>query len=352
MNGVYGMNLSAMKKVTIYDISQALNISASTVSRALNDSPRIPLKTKEKIVKAARDLNYHHNKNAAQLKTGRSFTVGIVVPFIHHNVFSGVIQAIEKTLAPLGFTVVICQTYEKAAFEINHVRNLLANQVECIFIVPSKETNEFKHFEKAHEMNIPLIFFERKVDMRGINSVTTDNFEASYKATEHLIQQGCTRIAHFLGNQDLEMYRDRFAGYSKALSDHGLTSHKDWIARCDNSLEEGKNVFQKIWKQDNPIDAIVSPDDQNILGAYLEMKKRSIKVPEDIALIGFSNEVFAEYIETPFSTIFQDPLAIGKNVAEMFLRQVNSTSKVSITENMLIKAKLMVRASSQRRLTG
>lgn len=335
-----------MKKATIYDISQALNISASTVSRALNDSSSVTQKTKDKILKAARELNYYHNKTAAKLKSGRSYTVGIIVPFIHHHVFSGVIQSIEETLAPLGYTVVICQTYEKLEFEINHVQNLLANQVECIFIAATKETTGYKHFAQALETNIPLILFDRKIDMDGISSVTIDNFDAAYQATQHLIQQGCKRIGHFLGDQNLHKYRERLAGYSKALADYGLHPHKDWIRRCNSTMDEGKKVFRQIWNPANPIDGLFAPDDLNLLGAYLEIKSLHLKVPDDIALAGFSNEIFTQYSEIPFTTIFQDPLKIGKKMADMFLAQVDNNSNISVTEQTLIKPKLIVRASS------
>ncbi|GLB49631.1 LacI family DNA-binding transcriptional regulator [Neptunitalea lumnitzerae] len=338
-----------MKRVTIYDISEILNISPSTVSRALNDSPSVKTKTKEKIIEVAKQLNYFHNKTASRLKTGKNNTVGIIVPYINHSIFSAIIQVIEEILAPLGYIILICQTYEKTVNEIKHIQSLLTNQVECIFVSVTMETINYDHFKKVTSAGIPLIFFDRKADIENVSSVILNDFKSAYKATEHLIEQGCKRIAHFKGNQNLEIYRNRYDGYLKALKDYKIPVDPDLIISCKSSIEEGKRAFNELYNANISLDAIFSPNDHAILGAYQEIKNYNIKVPEEIALVGFSNEIFTKYIEIPITTVFQNPELMGTKAAKFFLEQTNKETTDITHKNEIIEGTLLVRASSKKR---
>ena len=188
------------EKVTIYDISKKLNISAATVSRALNDSNRVSLKTKELVLKTAKALNYQQNTLALALKSGRTFNVGVVVPYINHTFFASVIRGIEEELEPKGYHVIICQSHENVENEAKQIKTLLNTHIDGIFISVSKSTEDIKHIEEVCEEGVPLIFFDRKKDISGVSSVTINDYEGAFAATEHLIKQGYKKIAHIGGD--------------------------------------------------------------------------------------------------------------------------------------------------------
>ena len=183
------------KNTTIYDISRKLNVSVATVSRALNNHPRISQATKELVVNAAKEMDYKQNNLAKALKSGETKTVGVIVPYINTNFFSSVIRGIEEELSPHGYRVIICQSHDDAAIEKKQLNTLLHTQVDCIFISISKNTTDTEYIKKViSTTNTPVIFFDRKKDIPGISTITIDDHKGAYLATEHLINQGYKNI--------------------------------------------------------------------------------------------------------------------------------------------------------------
>lgn len=338
-----------MKKATIYDISKIAEVNPSTVSRALNDDSSISIKTKELVLKVARELNYHPNNYAAQLKSGRKSTVGVIVPYINHGLFSAVIQAIETALFPMGYSVIICQTHEEEIKEIQHINNLMANQVAGIFISVTNSTRNFDHYKKITRSGIPLIFFDRKVDVPGTSSVTVNDFQGSYMATQNLIDQGCRKIVHFEGNQLLEIYQNRLQGYLQALTDNRIPILKKYIVPCSSSIEAGKKALQRIWKADPQIDGICSSSDHAALGALQELKALHIKVPEQVAITGYSNEIFTQLVEIPVTSVEQVPNLMGKEAAKIFLEYHKAKDSTPFTIHKQLQPQLIIRKSSSRK---
>src|SRR6478736_3969139 len=185
------------EKSTIHDIAKKLNITASTVSRALNDNPRISKATKLLVQKTAQKLNYQPNNIAAALRNGKSNIIGIIVPTADRGFFSRVIRGIEAIANTANYHVMICQTYDNYEKEVETVDTLLNARVDGIITSFAKETIDFTHYEKVKARGIPLVFFDRSNDELEVSHVVIDDFLGGYKATEHLIQQGCKRIAHF-----------------------------------------------------------------------------------------------------------------------------------------------------------
>ncbi|MGB3145899.1 MAG: LacI family DNA-binding transcriptional regulator, partial [Maribacter sp.] len=217
------------KKTTIYDIATALNITAATVSRALNDNARISKNTRELVLATATKMNYKQNKLALALKSGKSKNVGVVVPYINRNFFSSIIRGIEDELYPKGYHVIISQTHEDNDREIKVIQNLLNAQVDGILISSSQSNAENSNFESLTKKNTPVIFFDRKLDIPNVSSVTIDDYQGGYDATKHLIDQGCKKIAHLNVNNGLEIYKNRLQGYKDALSDHHMNFNPDYV---------------------------------------------------------------------------------------------------------------------------
>lgn len=335
---------------TIHDISKKLNLSIATVSRALNNSPKVNPKTKEKVLNVAAELNYQQNQIALALKSGQSKFVGVVVPFLTHNFFSNVIGGIEKKLSPEGYHVAIYQTHEDSETEIKHVKALLNAQVDGIFLSVTRETKEDEHINAVLQKSKPLIFFDRKLAVSGTSSVTIDDFSAAYEATHHLIQQGARKIAHFAGDFNLEIYKNRYEGYLKALKDNNLKFSKNFLYNTHAETEAGRKAMKEIWKYSEKPDAIFSSNDFALAGATQVMREYKINVPEDILIAGFSNEPFTQFLEPPMSTVDQCPIQMGEKAAEIFLNKIRKNEPLEKENHIILKPEFIIRQSSIKKL--
>ncbi len=336
------------KKTTIYDIAKKLNIAAATVSRALNNSPKISKATIELVQNTALKMNYKQNKLALALKSGKSFNVGVIVPRINNNFFSSVIRGIEEKLYPEGFHVIICQTHDDAKLEIKNINSLINAQIDGILMsISNLEIEKDDVFNKLIKTkNIPIVFFDKKKHIKGISSVTIDDFKGGYDSTKHLIDQGCKRIAHLTNNRSFEIYKNRYQGYVQALQDNGLELDESLIIESRSNLEDGRIAARKLLDLKKRPDAIFSSSDFSALGAIQEIKKRGLKIPEDICVSGFSNEPFTKFMELPITSVDQFPLEMGKEAAQVFLDQVNSGEPNKVSKNVILTPELIIRKSS------
>jgi len=336
------------KKVTIYDIAKKLNITAATVSRALNNNPNISEATRKLVLDMASEMSYEQNKLALALKSGRSNNVGVIVPRIDTNFFGSVIRGIEEELNPSGYHVIICQTGGDDKKEAENIEALLNSQVDGILI--STSSNDLSSFERILKKDVPLVFFDRKKTMKNVSSVTINDYEGGYKATQHLIENGCTKIVHLAGDTKIEIFHDRFSGYKQALLDNNIAFKEEYFIETKSSIEDGRNAVKKIMELETPPDAIFSSSDFAALGAIQELKSRNIKIPNDFSVIGFSNEPFTKFMELTISTIDQFPLEMGKMTAKVFLEQVNNKGNLKIEKKVVLEPELILRKSSKKLL--
>lgn len=339
------------KNTTIYDISKKLNVSVATVSRALNNHPRISQATKELVVNMAKEMDYKQNNLAKALKSGETKTVGVIVPYINTNFFSSVIRGIEEELSPHGYRVIICQSHDDADIEKKQLNTLLHTQVDCIFISISKTTSDLEYVKKIIDTtNTPIIFFDRKKDIQGISTITIDDHKGAYQATEHLINEGYKNICHLSGDQNLEIYQNRLSGYISALKDHGLPVIQDNIINTGSSIEEGINAMKNLWKRKVKPDAIFSASDFTALGVCKEIKNLKLKMPQDIGVIGFSNEPFTQFLELSISSVDQTPVMMGKVSGNVFLESIKDNfSGITIEKKLVLTPILQIRQSSSRK---
>ncbi|MCG9972887.1 LacI family DNA-binding transcriptional regulator [Christiangramia crocea] len=342
--------MKSKDKVTIYDISKRLNISAATVSRALNHNPKISEKTRELVAKTAKEMNYKQNRLAQALKQGRTNNVGVIVPYINRSFFSSVIRGIEEELTPHGYHIIICQSHEEAENEAEQINALLSTQIDGIFMSVSKTTQKTDHIQKVLQEHTPLVFFDRKIDVPGVSSVVLDDFRAGYIATEHLIKEGCRKIAHLSGDINLEIYKNRYEGYIKALKDYHIDFIPNYVIEVNSKIESGMQAINELWKLNEKPDAIFSAGDYAALGAMQELRARKIKVPEEVCVVGFSNEPFTKYMELPITSMDQTPQEMGKIAAQVFLEQVKKNSTLSIEKKVVLPPELLIRESSSRKI--
>jgi LacI family transcriptional regulator len=341
--------MKTRKNITITDISKKLNLSIATVSRALNNSDKVNPTTRDLILKTASELNYQQNHLALALKSGQSKIVGVVVPFLNHNFFSTVIGGIEDKLSSEGYHVAIYQTHENYLTEVRHLNALINAQVDGIFLSVSKNTLNNDHIHKVLKQNKPLIFFDRRRIVPGTSSVTIDDFYGGYEATKHLIEQGSKSIAHLAGDFNLEIYKQRFEGYRQALKDHGLKYHEGFLQHISSKIEDGALAINSIWKNKNKPDAIFSSSDFALTGAIKELRKLKLHIPDDLAIVGFGNEPFTQFMETPVSTVDQSSLKMGETAAEIFLKKIRKEESLTKENSIILKPTFLPRASSLRK---
>lgn len=340
------------KKTTIYDIAVALNITASTVSRALNNNSKISTTTRDLVHEMALKMNYKPNRVALALKSGKSYNVGVIVPRIDNNFFSSVIRGIEEELSPKGYHVIICQTHEQQHSEIEHINSLLNVQVDGILMSISNANidKDLDFNALLKNKNAPLVFFDKKKDIKGISSVTIDDFKGGYDATKHLINQGCKRIAHLSNDRSFEIYKNRYLGYKQAIIDSGLIFDEHLVIETISDVQEGRKSTRLLLDRETPPDAIFSSSDFVALGAIQEIKASGLKIPEDVSIVGFSNEPFAAFMElTTITSVDQSPIEMGRIAAQVFLEEIHPNNKNNDTEKkVILTPKLIIRNSSSK----
>ncbi|MCF7886156.1 MAG: LacI family transcriptional regulator [Candidatus Marinimicrobia bacterium] len=334
-----------MSSVTIKDIAKKLDIAPSTVSRALRDHPDVSKTTRNKVLQVANEMNYHPNTIAQSLKKGTSRIVGVLVPQVRHYFFAEIMAGIAEVAEESGYNVMICQSNEKYENEVKNVRTLIQQRIAGLLVSVSEFTKKCDHFNLVKNSGIPLVFFDR--DCNGIHAskVIVDDYSGAFNAVEYLIESGYKRIAHLGGYENLTIARKRARGYKDALKKHNMPIDEELIMHSGLNEEDGAESFKKLYNRlEKKPDAIFAVTDPVAIGAYQVMKERGIKIPDDIALVGFSDNPDARLIDPPLTTVKQSPYDIGKNAMQLLLKQMqNKNSKI---ENKILKTELVIRESA------
>jgi len=332
---------------TIHDIARELNISASTVSRALNDNPRISLKTREKIKALANSLGYRPNTLASNLRNKKSNTIGIVVPLINRHFFSSVISGVEDIAYKAGYTVVISQSYDQAGKEINIVQSMFANRVDGLIISIAMQTETFDHLKLFRKKHIPLVFFDRVVVEIETDKIIVDDFAGGFRVTQHLIDQGYQRIGHIAGPQNLMTYREREKGYRQALMQNNIACDESLVLENRLTSEDGVNAARQLMSLSIPPDAIFCGNDTTALSLMIYLRDKGYRIPQDIGIVGFSNEPFSRVVSPSISTIAQPGFEMGQKAAELIIRKIENKERTYQT--IILPTELIIRESSKRK---
>ncbi|NQU55121.1 MAG: LacI family DNA-binding transcriptional regulator [Bacteroidetes bacterium] len=331
--------------VTIKDLAHELKISPSTVSRALKDHPDISVETKLAVNELAKKWNYQPNAVALSLKQSRSNTIGVIIPEIVHFFFSSVISGIEDVAYDAGFNVIICQSNEKYDREVANTRTLLANRVDGILVSISKETTDFGHFYNVRDRVVPMVFYDRVVPDFYADQVIIDDLDAAYRATKHLIENGRKKIMHFAGPQNLLIGQQRKNGYLKALKEARIEIDENLIIEADN-FEKARLAAIKVLDEKKAIDGLFAVNDLTAIGAMQTLQKRGIKIPDEIAIVGFSDGRLSGITNPTLTSVDQHGYEMGTVATEMLLKRITSAKKDYPFETKVLNANLIVRESS------
>lgn len=331
--------------VTIKEIARILGLSKSTVSRALTEHSDVNEETRIKVLSMARQLQYEPNQIALHLKQQCTKTIGVIVPETVNVFFSKVMGGIQKIARLAGYSVVVCQSNECYLNEKDNIRSLIANHVDGLLISLSQETNTTEHFEMVLQKNIPFVFFDRISENLPASSVFTDNYEITYEATEHLIAQGCRRIAMITGPQHLYHSRNRFLGYRDAVKNNNLELNDDYIIpHGDFRKENIENYTRHLLGILHRPDAIIAINDMAAVEMMYIIKKHGLKIPDDIAVLGFNNESIGKFVEPSLTTIDIPAYEMGIAAAEILIEQIQH--KDFQPQKRLMKSNLILREST------
>ena len=341
-----------MKPVTLQEIADRLNISVTTVSKALKDYPDISKKTKAMVKELAKTLNYRPNAFAVNLRTRESKTIGLIIPEIVHHFFSSVIKGIVAQAEEKGYLVIILQSNESYEMEKKQVQLLLSQGVDGILISLANETAEYNHLTDFMAQNKPLVMFDKIAKIVKCSKVIIDDRKAAYVATQHLIDTGCKRIAHFRGALLPQNSIDRFLGYKKALLDNNMPYDPSLVYICecgDQSFEEGKMNARQLLKDHLDVDGIFINTDMVAIGAITEFNEQGVRVPDDIAVVGFSNWFMSSVIAPSLTTIDQPGYLKGQTAFKSLhkeIKQIKNKQPV-VFEKIVLDTALVKRKSTK-----
>jgi LacI family transcriptional regulator len=337
------------KPPTIKDIARQLNISVSTVSRAIRNASDVNPETKKTVLALVEELNYQPNQLALSLRNKQTHTIGVIVPNLDY-VLSMMVRGIDEVALEAGYTVMICQSNESFGREILNTRRLLDSLVDGFIISVSSETKTFDHFKKIQEKNIPMVVFDRVTPALVAPSVRIDNEYGGCIATEHLLEQGYKRIAILAGPKNLGISNSRLDGYLAALKKYKIKKDDDLIIHCDFNQDYAFFATQELLAMKKRPDAIFTISDRMAIGAMLAIKKKGLSMPEDIGLVGFNNEPVTSLVTPQISSVDMSAFELGKAAAKLFIETMHDHEDMTAVEHVM-KPKLFIRESSKRMLT-
>jgi LacI family transcriptional regulator len=334
-------------QITILDIANHLGIAPSTVSKALNNKSDINIETKNLIIKLATDLNYKPNHFAKSLSRGNSNTIGVIIPNLERPFFAAVLAGIQSVASKAGYRVIICQSDENHQTEILNIQTLMASRVDGLLISHTKETSTFEHLKIHLNKGVPIVHFDRISNEINSSKITHQNKEGSFQLVEHLIEKGCKRIAVLAGPKELLISNDRLDGYLAALKKYNITVDENLIYNSNFQKDETTKILDFWLSLENPPDAIFTVFYLNAIEMMVEAKKRNIKIPEDIAFVGFGDDLIAELFEPSLTVFHLFPFKMGENAASVLIDNILNQTDYFPQEHQ-IKGELIIRKSSKK----
>ena len=340
------------KEITIYDIAKRLNIAASTVSRGLKDNPVINKLTRKKIAEAAKELGYSSNNFASSLRSKKTYTLGVLVPRLNSYFMASVMSGMEVVANREGYNLIISQSLEKITKEVVNAQTMFNKRVDGLLVSLAYDTENIDHLEPFFRKNIPVVFFDRVFAHGDSTCIIIDNYSAGYEVTKHLISQGCTRIMLLGGNMLRNVYAERLRGYKQALKDHKLLFNDKYIYISNLTENDGNLAAEYILKmkvKDRP-DAVFSSNDTAAVHCMIRLKAEGIKIPADIAFAGFNNDPISKIIEPNLTSVNYAGSTIGEIAVTNLINHLNGLTNVKNTNTIVVRADLVIRESSQKKL--
>jgi LacI family transcriptional regulator len=337
------------KDITIYDIAQKLDLSSATVSRALKDHPAINKNTRKKIQQTAREMGYRANTFASNLRKQKTNTIGVMVHELNSNFITSVLAGIEQVTTEAGYDLLIAHSSESYVKEAANALNFFHKRVDGLIASLSFDTEGLEHFKLFEEKSIPVIFFDRVEENSESTKVIIDNYKCGYQATEHLIAQGCKNIVLVTANLKRNVYAQRHKGYADALRDNGITYKNDHVLIKDLSEQCGVEAALQILKMKPRPDGVFITNDFSAAVCMQTLKEHGVRIPQDIAIVGFNNDAISKIVEPRLTTIHYPGIDMGEIAARNLVNHLAGLSDIRHTQTIVVRSELIIRQSSLRK---
>ncbi|CAG5012957.1 HTH-type transcriptional repressor CytR [Dyadobacter sp. CECT 9275] len=334
------------KQATIWDIAVKLNISISTVSRALRNAADINPETKKAVLKLASELDYQPNAIASSLRNSKTNIIGIIVPEFIHAYFPKVILGVQDVANQSGYKLMISQSGESLEIEKANIHAMVSSRVDGLIMALSRETDTYDHILSVQKRGIPVVFFNRFADELTGSKVLVDDYKGAFEAVDYLIRTGCRRIAHLAGPEKLTMSGNRIKGYLDALKAHNIPVLEELIIPCDFMEGKARQATQHLLNMKERPDAIFVVNDPTAIEALICLKENNVRIPDEISLICFSNAPHSTFVDPPLSAIVQPLFKIGQTAARLLIGQVEQ-GKNFIPSTEKLETELVIRKSTR-----
>lgn len=337
-----------MKEATIYDIAKKLDLSASTVSRALKENPAINIETRKRVLKCAEEMGYRSNAFASNLRTKRTNTIGVIVPRLDSNFMSACLAGMEEVANQKGYNMIISQSHESVAREAQNASIMFNKRVDGVIASLTIEDLNVDHFQCFADKKVPVVYFDRVPQNTNNTCFIIDNFEAAYVATNHLIEQGCKRIAHLTLDSKSNVYVDRIRGFKTALAENEVCCG-DVVFLDSLNLDSGKAFVNQFLKMKEKPDGIFVANDLTAVGCIVAFLENGIDVPNEVAIVGFNNDPVSTIVQPQLSTIAYPGREAGMLAAKSLIEHLTGVNSIEHTNKVVLNTHLIARASSKRK---
>jgi LacI family transcriptional regulator len=337
------------KEITIYDIAKEVNVSAATVSRALNGHPAISGKMKSLIQSKATELGYRSNKFATNLRQRKTHTIGVIVPRLNSYFMSTALAGMEKIANEAGYNLIISQSLESEKKEILNAQTMFSSRVDALLVSVASDTEGVEHFQPFIDKGVPLLFFDRIAQNLDCPNIVIDNIKAGYEVTKHLIEQGCTRIVHATGSLKRNVYIERLEGYKLALTEHGIAYDTNLVFESSLMQDSVIALVDKILAMRPRPDGVFTTNDNSAVSLIKMLKASGVKIPTDIAVAGFNDDPIATIIEPNLTTVHYSGKEMGEIAMQNIINRLTGSGAVFPTHTTTLGSKLIVRASSLKK---
>lgn len=334
-------------EITIYDIAKKLGISASTVSRALNNNPTINSKTRQKVAECAEELGYRNNPFATNLRKGSTNTIGVIVHRLDSLFISSFLSGAEKAAATRGYHLIIVQSFEDMAKEIANTKTMLEKRVDGLMVAVAKNSNSMAHFEPLNKFGIPLVFFDRIPQDSECIGFSIDNYGAARKVAQHLAEQGCKNIIHATIESTNLVYTERKRGFDDTLSQLGIRHRTVLMPNID--FESGKMLAAELKAQGDMPDGAFFSNDMSAAGFITGIQELGLNVPDDVAVAGFNNDITSRIVTPNLTTINYPANELGSMTTNHIIDHLQGVNNIYVTNQVVLKSDLIVRNSTLKK---
>lgn len=334
------------KKITINDIARELNISKSTVSRALREQSEINPETKKRILEYIEQIGYHPDSLAISLKTGKTKTIGVVIPAYNIPFYSIAICGIQDYAFEMGYNIMICHSNEKSDIEKENVKALMNSRIEGLIISVAEDNQKNEHIRRLKTNGTPLVMFNRVIEDLKASKVVVNDYYGAFNMTKYLLRQTRKKMLYLSGPSNLLLSANRRAGFMDAIKEYNTQNIEYEILEVDFTIENSYKIMKEVFSNKNVPDTVFCVCDAVAFGAMRAAKEFKLQIPKDIAIAGFTNEPASELVDPPLTTVSQPIYEIGRTAAKLLFNQLQNRDLPA--ELAVLDSELIIRESTRQ----